>query len=852
MAKRPAAAAAAPAVAAFPVRRRLCGKQPAADYELRPHAEPQAGGAALRRPAAAQVALRRPGAKTSTNLCHGRPGAPCCFSVADSGAPARYHDTSRQCPWCNAELLQAALSTVHGKDNLKRALKFFWAHDKAIFVAAKQRLPANHQVHLPLRALGLPPAFHSAEALQKAAATSQGRGRLLASLRKRKEEDPTVAEEGLLAIPEEHQQEMREKLQQEPRKARQARDRAAAETEEEQWERLLAGRQRLRSLRAGAAAAQSVHEERVNEDRARVRRKFFPRRERSAAHSGRTWSNPMPPHLVEAIKDVEPNDTGLPRALITPEAGMLEAWCKQGSWGICSQCHSLEPRHLKEIDLRRVAGPSILRCRWCAKDGPASVPTVKDVPRPLRGLTSEIILALRPFEMDCGPYERPPHGYRVHTALLRLLWSAESVEEKIAALPHGSDRKKARKALKHLQHSTVSEYKTFWKQHQEFLHHNPEARDAERRRPLQQLEAPGVECALWPDLYWNSDLCETVERATDARRLARQGSQRGFLEDAEEDGPGTNQEEEDKRGALRRYFLKKVMGPIVDYAGEFELLQFVYDLWLWSDLGSKRHICPQLPMRVLLKGWSFTPAYWAMRHAAVLDLQRQCGFPILFKTWAPYEWSAPYHRALLREMAELLRSRQHLESLESLHLAHILVELLRGWVAGGDRKHGESSNFWKKHFLAATLPDGRRCRLNFAARLEFQDGKRRQASQQYHGRGALHLHAVLFAEQLEPLQLHKKLHASGPPEGHPLRGYVLDQLSYSGSGWPVHEGPSCWDPTSETVKLHHTETDAEEGVRAYGIEEMDVLKCHVDNLMPQAPGCAHVLLFRVSMQFNGS
>ena len=357
-------------------------------------------------------------------------------------------------------------------------------------------------------------------------------------------------------------------------------------------------------------------------------------------------------------------------------------------------------------------------------------------------------------------------------------------------------------------------------------------------------QAPGIECALWPDLYYNSNLCETVERALDARRLERR---RDLPTDVDSD---LEEEEKNTRSTIRRSFLKKIMGPILDFAGIFELLQFQYDLIWWSDLGSKRHVQPHLPMRILLKGAPFTPAYWAVRHAAILDMQRQCGYPVLFKTWAPYEWSAPYHRALLHQMAALLRSRQHLESLETLHLAHILVELLREWWAGGTLKHGDSTMRWKQHVLAGDMPDGRQCRINFAARLEFQDGKRKQATQDYHGRGAIHLHAIFFAETLGPLRLHEKLLACEPSQGHPLRGYVLDQLSYAGSGWPIHEDASKWDATEETVRLQHTERDKEQGVRAYNLEEVDVLKSHVDNLMSQATDKGRGLMMRYVATYN--
>lgn len=104
------------------------------------------------------------------------------------------------------------------------------------------------------------------------------------------------------------------------------------------------------------------------------------------------------------------------------------------------------------------------------------------------------------------------------------------------------------------------------------------------RRPAQ--------CAIWPDLYPDSDLCETVARATDERRLRRQG----LLPPEEESGDEAA--EEPGRKSIRRSFTKKILGPILDYAGEFELLQFVHDLALWTDVGSKRCGLSGVPLRV--------------------------------------------------------------------------------------------------------------------------------------------------------------------------------------------------------------------------------------------------------------
>ncbi|CAK9101303.1 ATP-dependent DNA helicase PIF1 [Durusdinium trenchii] len=812
MSKRPAASVEPPFAAEAAVRRRLRGKQPCAAYAL----------AAAPGPHAAEVLLRPAG---TTHECHGVPDQPCRFSTADIGRRARYHDASRQCPWCNPTLMERALATSKGQGQLTRGLRFFWENAKAIFVEAVERLPAGEpRRHFPLQALGLSAAFHSAAALETALGTAQGRGRLLGMLRKKRADDGALVDEALKAIPEEHVEWFRAQLAAEPRRAR---AQAARAREQGQWEQALQARKSIRAT--PVEDRQEEYAGRVAEDRARVQRKFFPQRPREVRHTGQRWSNPMSEALRATIADVAANDTGPPATQGSEAAGMLEQWCKLGSWAVCATCHSLEPRHLKEVDCRRVAAPLVQACRWCrgGGDGSASsVPQPTDVPRPLRGLSSVALAALRPLDLDCGNYQRPPHGYRVHTALARLSWCEEGVAEKVAKLPR-QERKKAEKALRYLMRGdSRSEYRHFVRKHNTFLRQNPEATDADLRRPLQMLEAaPGVECAVWPDLYWDSDHCETVVRGTDVRRLQRQG----LLED-----DGDEEDEDLGRGSVRRSFLKKILGPILDYAAEYSLMQFIFDLTLWSDLGAKRHACPQMPMRIMLKGSTFTPAYWALRHAAVLDLQRQCGFPVLFKTWAPYEWSAPYHRALLQQLATLLRSRQHSAGLETLHLAHILVELLREWVAGGARKQGESSSLWRQHSQLATAQDGRHCRINFAARLEFQDGKRKEATQSYHGRGAVHLHAILFAEDLEALDLHEKLLATEPPPGHPLRGYIMDQLSYNGSGWPVEDRRSHWDPDAGVVRLQHTQADQNKGVRAYNPEEVEVLKCHVDNLMAQA------------------
>eukprot|EP00969_Alexandrium_andersonii_P170404 7534608-Alexandrium_andersonii.AAC.1 len=80
--------------------------------------------------------------------------------------------------------------------------------------------------------------------------------------------------------------------------------------------------------------------------------------------------------------------------------------------------------------------------------------------------------------------------------------------------------------------------------------------------------------------------------------------------------------------------MAKCASPLLGYASTFELVQFVYDLNLWTALGAKKNLDVGVPMRVLMKGHSFSPLYWKEVHAALVDLVKQVGFPKLFFTIA--------------------------------------------------------------------------------------------------------------------------------------------------------------------------------------------------------------------------
>ncbi|CAE7216115.1 Pif1 [Symbiodinium sp. CCMP2456] len=193
---------------------------------------------------------------------------------------------------------------------------------------------------------------------------------------------------------------------------------------------------------------------------------------------------------------------------------------------------------------------------------------------------------------------------------------------------------------------------------------------------------------------------------------------------------------------------------------------------MWSRIGGGKNACAGLPLRLVLKGEMFSPLYWKTKHQALIDMQRQCGFPALFKTMAPWEYSFPYHVFVLDEMEKGGRGRMQLAGLETLHTAHVFTELNRGLYSGLNKTAAQDG--WKDHILASTASEeGNKTVVNYFQRLEFQDGKRKRSAW------------VPDAEE-QPA----------------LRGYMLGRPhGRSDSGWPVEGGESRYDPEDKIVRV---------------------------------------------------
>ena len=315
-------------------------------------------------------------------------------------------------------------------------------------------------------------------------------------------------------------------------------------------------------------------------------------------------------------------------------------WAKTNSWFMCAACHRMETRILEPADInannRQLPGTK--RCKHCLTGVGYPAPQWSDIPAELQNLDVGIIEALRPLEVDCGAATRATAGYRIHEDMVRFRWQPISVKERLRSLPE-EQKRKGKAALKYLKSvPDKNSYVKFYAMHQEFLKEAGEnASKDQRRLPANFLEWVGIENAVWPHLYWTTDMCETFIRSSDVRRVNRQASAHGGPEDRDrtaaeicrraqeldtkkykkknkqggddEDASSGEEEEDDateSRHSLKASFIAKLLSPVLGYGSDPQLLHFVYDLWLWSRLGGAKNaagVC----LRVALAGNSFSP-----------------------------------------------------------------------------------------------------------------------------------------------------------------------------------------------------------------------------------------------------
>ena len=144
---------------------------------------------------------------------------------------------------------------------------------------------------------------------------------------------------------------------------------------------------------------------------------------------------------------------------------------------------------------------------------------------------------------------------------------------------------------------------------------------------------------------------------------------------------------------------------------------------------------------------SFFFGYWKTQHRLLIDAVNQFGYPNLFVTLSPYEWSLPTPAWLTTARQISGRGPTELAAYETIHIAHILEQLVCGYLCGSN------TQTWSEHVFS--YDNKSRCSNihMYYYRFEFQQ------------RGTVHLHLLVWLKNVTLIQ-HRLIRADIPWE-HP-------------------------------------------------------------------------------------
>ena len=358
--------------------------------------------------------------------------------------------------------------------------------------------------------------------------------------------------------------------------------------------------------------------------------------------------------------------------------GNLRFWVKYLSWSICDNCGSIATQKLLPSYSQRTKCKKNVVCNCTSVH--YFVPEPNNIPEVLNMLQDEDVYILRPFDIDLGPFQHKRYGYRVRSCLFSLKCSKLSVQEKISSIEDPERKEHCQRAYEYLMASPDSAYRDYVlkREHLVARHQQPQK--------LEIFSWEGIECALWPTLYPYLSWCESTI-VGDVSRVSSKVS-----------------------------FLTKCFGPLLDYSLNFELLQFISDRWLLKTItgaiSQGRH--SQCSPYRSLASKAFSPAYWENQHRYLVDVVRQKGYPSLFITISPSEWTFTTPKWLdnLRDQYGFRPTQTAL--FETFHFIHVLEQIVCGYICGTNTLR------WKNHLLNYNRIKGKNSVDTYFYRFEFQ------------------------------------------------------------------------------------------------------------------------------------
>ena len=292
----------------------------------------------------------------------------------------------------------------------------------------------------------------------------------------------------------------------------------------------------------------------------------------------------------------------------------------------------------------------------------------------------------------------------------------------------------------------------------------------------------GVEAALWPHLYHDNSLCES------------------FLEGQE------------SRKSGKVSFMTKIASPIWDYATNYDLLHYHYDRWLFKTITGAINSAKQAQCSpaTALEAKTFSHQYWRNQHRYLIDAVRQFGFPSIFITISPFEWSFPCPPWLDHLRNKTGKDATELAIPETIHIAHVL-EYIRGYLCGSN------TNRWKNHLLAKKSDPSANNVTNYFYRFEFQK------------RGTPHAHILIWLDNMTEIDV-TQLSAT-IPWGNVEKAFLVYDLQKSRtSSLPLRQGPNrvLTENNQTYLAFHHSRSDKGCNLHAFVPAVTGSLQCSMD------------------------
>jgi hypothetical protein len=456
------------------------------------------------------------------------------------------------------------------------------------------------------------------------------------------------------------------------------------------------------------------------------------------------------------------------------KAEALCQWAINKSWSYCPNCKILHrEKLLPSFDSSKL---KTVKCCPCSTKR-YHIPQALEIPFCLHGLTRAEILALRPLTLHTGNYKVHQHGYRQKDGFCRVSWSEQSVLEKISKLEPGSYLK-CMLAYRYLTTSQKSRYNHFIVLREQHITNGKQLNLYDYR------ENDGIECAIWPHLYPFHEWCETKLSGNTSRQSAKVS------------------------------FTMKIRSEILDYSLEYDLLQFVYDRWVFTTvsgaISSSRAL--NVSAATALSTKTFSVEYWKWHHRYLVDAVRQFGYPDVFITISPYEWTFPTPLWLENAFFMSAKTPTQLAPLETLNIVHILEQTVRGYLCG------TNSLRWRQHLFNFSNQANKNNVKNLFYRIEFQ------------GRGTAHIHLLVWLEDLTKSS-YEQINADIPNVDKELAFLVHDLQQSHKTVLPLNENPTCFT-TDENGKshlsLHYPQRAFALKLRAYISSILPFLKCRMD------------------------